>query len=183
MNSTARNIFFSLVVAASLIVAPVTRARDDFNAVVKVIEQFYHVKHESIPLLARAAMKTARTAARVRGGDYKRLAEAGSVRIAFFEDQSFDSRGEMANFKSSLRAALGDSWSPVVRTLAPEDEEQTHVYLQQAGKDFLILVITIEKHEGAVIQAKVAPETLSQLMRDPNEIGRALAREATNDDK
>ncbi|PYS56379.1 MAG: hypothetical protein DMF76_25080, partial [Acidobacteria bacterium] len=64
---------------------------DDFNAVVRAIEQFYHVKHQNIPLLARAGMKAAKTAARIRGGEYKRLAEAGSARVAFFEEQNFDS--------------------------------------------------------------------------------------------
>ncbi len=39
---------------------------DDFDAVVKAIEQFYHVKHQSIPLLARVGMKGAKTVARCR---------------------------------------------------------------------------------------------------------------------
>src|SRR6267378_1955620 len=69
---------------------------DGFNDAVKTIEQFYHVKHQSIPLLARAGMKAVRTAAKIKGGEYKRLAEAGRVRLAFFEDQTFDSRGQIA---------------------------------------------------------------------------------------
>ncbi len=81
---------------------PIGLARGDgFNDVVKTIEQFYHVKHQSIPLLARAGMKAVRTAARIKGGEYKRLAEAGSVRVVFFEDQNFDSHGQIAGFKGS----------------------------------------------------------------------------------
>src|SRR6266853_6611147 len=102
---------------------------DGFGAVVKIIEQFYHVKHQSIPLLARAGMKAARTAARIKGGEYKRLAEAGSVRVAFFEDQNFDSRGQIAAFKRSMRTTLEGDWSPLVQTLAPKDEEQTYIYI------------------------------------------------------
>ena len=34
---------------------------DGFKDVVKAIEQFYHVKHQSIPFLARAGMKAARS--------------------------------------------------------------------------------------------------------------------------
>src|SRR5437016_7876254 len=94
---------------------------DGFNDTVKIIEQFYHVKHRSIPLLARAGMKAVRTAAKIKGGDYKRLAEAGSVRVAFFEDQNFDSRGRIATFKASMYAALAGTWSPLVQTLAPKD--------------------------------------------------------------
>src|SRR2546429_7008189 len=49
--------------------------RDGFNDAVKVIEQFYHVKHQNISLLARAGMKAVKTAAKIRGGEYRKLAE------------------------------------------------------------------------------------------------------------
>src|SRR6266851_2388100 len=103
-------------------------ARDGFSDAVKTIEQFYHVKHRSIPLLARAGMKAARTAAKIKGGEYKRLAEAGSVRVAFFEDQTFNSHGQIASFKSAVQTALAAEWSALVQTLAPKSEEQTYVY-------------------------------------------------------
>jgi len=67
---------------ATFLGAPFWRghASDDFNAVVKVIEQFYHVKHQNLPLMARAGIKVTRTAAKIRGGEAKRLAEAGNAR-------------------------------------------------------------------------------------------------------
>src|SRR5258706_4558530 len=99
---TTRVIAVSILVALTLLPEPVRAfGNDDFNVVVKLIEQFYHVKHQSVPLLARAGMKTATTAAKIRGGDYKRLAEAGSVRAVFFDEQDFDSRGGIAAFKTS----------------------------------------------------------------------------------
>src|SRR6267143_3185815 len=116
-------------------------ARDGFSDAVKTIEQFYHVKHQSIPLLARAGMKAARTAARIKGGEYKRLAEAGSVRVAFFEDQNFDSRGQIATFKASMYATLAGEWSPLVQTLAPRHEEQTYIYIRDVGNKFHVLVV------------------------------------------
>jgi len=47
-----------LIAALFLSALPATSMAqgDGFNDVVKVIEQFYHVKHQSIPLLARAAI-------------------------------------------------------------------------------------------------------------------------------
>src|SRR5437899_3041987 len=88
---------------------------DDFGAVVKAIEQFYHVKHQTLPLLARAGVKAVRTAAKIRGGEYKRIAEAGSIRVAFFEDQTFNSRGNIAAFKASVQSTLSQNWSAVVQ--------------------------------------------------------------------
>ena len=174
------------VLGLLLSVGPSNRAGvvrgDGFNEAVKTIEQFYHVKHQSIPLLARAGMKAVRTAARIKGGDYKRLADAGSVRVAFFEDQEFDSRGQIAAFKASMQATLADTWSPLVQTLAPRNEEQTYIYIRAAGEKFHVLVITIERHEATVIQATIAPEVLAQLMKDPGDMGKALTEDATIND-
>jgi hypothetical protein len=156
--------------------------RDGFNDVVKAIEQFYHVKHQSIPLLARAGMKAVRTAAKIRGGEYKKLAEAGSVRVAFFEDQTFDSRGQIAAFKASVQSTLSENWSALVQTLAPKNEEQTYVYVRDAGQKFHVLVITIERHEATVVQATVSPQVLADLMKSPDEMGKALTDEATTSD-
>src|SRR4026208_1736068 len=90
-----------LVVAMTLTTANVVGAKgDDFNSVVKMIEQFYRVKHVGIPFLAKAGMKVATTAARIKGGEAKRIAEAGSVKLAVFENQDFN--GDFIKFRSSL---------------------------------------------------------------------------------
>ena len=89
-----RKVLIAGIFATALLSIPVrpTAAKgDDFGAVVRVIEHFYHVKHAGIPFLARAGIKTARTAARIAGGTAKRVAEAGSVKVAYFEDQEFNS--------------------------------------------------------------------------------------------
>lgn len=174
----------ALIIALLLGAGPagVLARGDGFNDAVKMIEQFYHVKHQSIPLLARAGMKAVSTAARIKGGDYKRLAEAGSVRVAFFEDQNFDSHGQIATFKASMQTTLEGDWSPLVQTLAPKNEEQTYIYLRDAGNKFHVLVVSIERREATVVQATVAPEVLAQLMKDPNEMGKALTEDATIND-
>src|SRR6202521_1558736 len=118
------------LIIATIVFAPLssTLARgDDFDAVVKAIEQFYHVKHQSVPLLARAGMKGARTVARIRGGDYKRLADAGSVRLVFFEDQEFNSHGRIVGFKASIQNTLNEAWSPLIATLSAKRSEERRV--------------------------------------------------------
>src|SRR6476469_6087320 len=143
--------------------------RDGFNEAVKLIEQFYHVKHQNIPLLARASMKAVKTAAKIKGGEYKKLAEAGSFRVAFFEEQTFDSRGQIASFKSAMQNTLSGDWSPLVQTLAPKNEEQNYCYIREAGKHFQVLVVTIDRREATVVQATVTPEVLAQLLKDPED--------------
>lgn len=170
-----------LITALFLSALPATSVAhgDGFNDVVKLIEQFYHVKHQSIPLLARAGMKAVSTAARIKGGEYEQIAEAGSVRVAFFEDQNFDSRGQIASFKASMQSTLNENWSPIIQTLSAKDEEQAYIYIRDAGNKFHVLVVTIERHEATVVQATVAPEILAQLMKDPNEMGKTLTEDAT----
>jgi hypothetical protein len=171
-----------VILIMSLLLAPSastgSAGSDDFNTVVKIIEQFYHVKHQNLPLLARAGIKATRTAAKIRGGEYRRLAEAGSARIAFFEEQEFNSHGQIAGFKSSIQAALASGWSPLVQTMAPKDEEQNYIYVHDAGQKFHVLVVTIERHEATVVQATISPQTLATLMKDPSDMGKALTDEA-----
>src|SRR5918992_6376671 len=125
---------------ALLLPAIVVQAKgDDFKSVVKLIEQFYGVKHEGIPFLAKAGMKAATTAARIKGGTAKRIAEAGSIKLAVFEDQSFDK--EFTQFRTSLNAAMNQTWMPLIQTLSAGDE-QTYIFLRDAGEKFHVLVIT-----------------------------------------
>lgn len=166
---------------AMIFFAPLTGSLargDDFDAVVKAIEQFYQVKRQSLPLLARAGMKGARTVARVRGGEYKRIADAGSVRLVFFEDQEFNSHGRIAGLKASIQSALSEAWAPLIATLSAKDEEQTYIYIRDAGARFHVLVVTIERREATVVEATVAPDVLATLMKDPGDMGKTLTDDA-----
>ena len=155
---------------------------DDFNTAVKFVERFYGVKHKSIPFLARAGKKTATTVARIAGGPKRQIAEAGSVQVAYFEDQDFKPQGGFANFKVSMNAVLG-SWSPLLQMASGKDEEQAHVYLRETDERFNVLVVTIGQREGCVVQVTVSPRTLATLLKDPNEMGRAITAEATTDEQ
>jgi hypothetical protein len=156
---------------------PVQAKDDDFNSVVKMIEQFYKVKHEGIPFLAKAGMKVATTAARIKGGQAKRIAEAGSIKLAVFEDQSFD--GDFLQFRGSLNGALNLTWTPLIQTLSATDEEQTYIFLRSAGEKFNVLVITIERREATVVQVTLSPKNLALLLKDPEGTGKAITEEAT----
>lgn len=163
--------------------APVGQAKgDDFSDVVKLIEQFYHVKHQGIPFLARAAIKTATTVGRIAGGPKRQLAEAGSVKVAYFEDQDFNSKGRFAGLRASIGEALAQGWSPLIRVASPKDDEQTYIYLRDAGQKFNVMVVTIEPREACVVQVTLSPRNLAALMRDPDEMGKTITIDATTDD-
>jgi hypothetical protein len=150
---------------------------DDFKSVVKLIEKFYGVKHQGIPFLAKAGMKVATTAARIKGGTAKRLAEAGSVKLAVFEDQAFD--GEFTRFRASLNAALNETWTPLIQTLSATTEEQTYIFVRDAEDKYHVLVITIEPREATVVQVTLSQKNFLLLMKDPEGTGKSITQEAT----
>lgn len=171
-----------LALGCFLVSGTPAQAKDDnFDGVVKVIERFYHVKHKSIPFLARAGMKTAVTAARIAGGSKKRLAEAGSVKVAYFEDQDFENGPGMVSFKAAVITALGKTWSPFVQVASPKSGEQVYIFLRNAGEKFHVLTITIDRRDASVVQVTLSPSTLAKLIQDPEDMGRAINDEATTD--
>jgi len=150
---------------------------DDFNSVVKMIEQFYNVKHQGLPFLAKAAMKAVGIGAKIKGGDAKRFAEAGSIKLATFEDQEFN--GDFIKFRNSLNAALNQTWMPLVQTLSAPEGEQTYIYVREKGDKFNVLVVTIEPRDATVVQATVSAKNLALLMKDPEQGAKAITQEAT----
>jgi hypothetical protein len=154
---------------------------DDFNSVVKMIEQFYGVKHQGIPFLAKAGMKVARSAARIKGGEARHIAEAGSIKLAVFEDQEFDR--EFKKFRNALNAALNQTWSPLLQTVSATDGEQVYVFLREAGDKFNVLVITIAQRDATVVQVTLSPKNLALLLKDPEGTGKAITEEATINDQ
>lgn len=168
---------FCAIVLLAMSASVVPAKDDDFKSVVKMIEQFYRVKHQGIPFLAKAGMKVATTAARIKGGEAKRIAEAGSIKLAVFEDQDFD--GDFMKFRSSLNGALNATWTPLIQTLSAKSEEQTYIFLRSAGEKFNVLVITIADRDATVVQVTLSPKNLAALMRDPEGTGKAITEEAT----
>jgi len=152
---------------------------DDFDSVVKMIEQFYNVRHQSLPFLAKAGMKVAGTAAKVRGGDFKRFAEAGSIKLVTFEDQNFN--GDFTAFRKSLNDAMSSTWTPLIQTLSATDGEQTYIFVREKGDKFSVLVVTIEQREATVVQATVSTQGVALLMKDPEQGAKEITKQATID--
>jgi hypothetical protein len=177
MKRIASKIFIAVFVVCFTSLPVVHAKGDDFNSVVKMIEDFYRVKHVGIPFLAKAGMKVGTTAARIKGGTAKRLAEAGSIKLAVFENQEFN--GDFAKFRSSLNEALNVSWMPLIQTLSAAGEEQTYIFLRNAGDKTNVLVITIDGRDATVVQVTLSAKNLALLLKDPEGTGKAITEEAT----
>ena len=165
-----------------MLLSPVIFAKgDDFNSVVKMIEEFYSVKHEGLPFLAKAGLKVVGIGAKIKGGSAKRLAEAGSVKLAIFEDQEFN--GDFTKFRRILNDALNQIWMPLVQTLSASNGEQTYIFLREKGDKFNVLIVTIEERDGTVVQATLSAKNLALLLKDPEAGAKAITQEATITDQ
>jgi len=171
----------AIVLALLVFSIPVHAGDDDFQSVVKMIEHFYRVKHQGIPFLARAGMKVGTTAAKIKGGEAKRIAEAGSIKLAVFEDQTFN--GDFIKFRTSLNSVLNDTWMPFIQTLSGKNGEQNYIYLRNAGDKYHVLVITIEERDATVVQVTVSGKNLALLLKDPEGTGKSITEEATINDQ
>lgn len=167
----------SIAVVVAFFAATTAQANDDFKSVVKMIEKFYGVKHQGIPFLAKAGMKVATTAAKIKGGEAKRMAEAGSVRLAVFENQDFGA--DFTKFRASLNESLNSTWTPLVQTLSATTREQNYIFLRSAGDKFNVLVISIEQRDATVVQVTLSEKNLALLIKDPEGTGKTIVDEAT----
>jgi len=179
MKAIATKLLVVAIIFTSANAAPMKG--DDFNSVVKMIEQFYRVKHVGLPFLAKAGMKIGTTAARIKGGQARRIAEAGSIKLAVFEDQDFN--GNFAKFRASLNEALNATWMPLIQTLSPQDQEQVYIFLRDSGEKINVLVITIEQRDATVVQVTLSPKNLALLLKDPEGTGKSITQEATINDQ
>src|SRR5689334_21932024 len=171
----------AIVLALLVFSIPVHAGDDDFKSVVKMIEQFYRVKHQGIPFLAKAGMKAATTAAKVKGGEAKRISEAGSIKVAVFEDQAFN--GDFTKFRATLNGTLNDTWMPFIHTISGKSAEQNYIYLRNAGDKYDVLVITIEERDATVVQATLSAKNLALSLKDPEGTGKSITDEATINDQ
>ena len=166
-----------VLLAASLCTMPAFAKGDDFNSVVKLIEQFYNVKHQGLPFLAKAAMKAVGVGSKIKGGEARRFAEAGSIKLAMFEEQEFS--GDFMKFRQVLNDAMNQTWVPLVQTISATEGEQNYIFVRDKGDKFTVLIVSIGQQEGTVVQANVSPKNLALLLKNPEEGAKAIQQEAS----
>jgi hypothetical protein len=67
----------------------------------------------------------------------------------------------------------------LIQTVTSHGEEQTYIFVREAGDKFNTLVITIDQRDATVVQVTLSPKNLALLMKDPEGTGKAITEEAT----
>jgi len=72
---------------------------------------------------------------------------------------------------------------PLIQTLSSAGEEQTYIFLRDAGDKTNVLVITIDERDATVVQVTLSQKNLALLLKDPEGTGKSITDEATINDQ
>lgn len=150
------NVFAALFCTAVLGVnfLPGTAQADDFGRIVHHIEASYHVHRNHRFLIGFAGLVV----------KFWHVGGVKSMKAAIFEDQHLDSNPADPKLNEIVLAAARSGWQPVVRSFSRRTGECAYVYMQAAGKDVKMLVVSVEPDEAAVVQLKFSPEKLAKFL-------------------
>jgi hypothetical protein len=183
MRRKITNALLALALAALFVRAPrataaaaVAGEKPDYNAVVRLVESQYRVKHKGIPFLANAGVKTAKiVSSTVR--KYSRFAD---LKLAVFEDQEF-ARGVDPQFYSAVRRLMQPLWTPLV-VVRGGDEGQTYTFTREDNGKFRVLICAIGERDGTVLEVGLNEQEFFKLLTNPEQETKSITDAATNQD-
>lgn len=159
-----------LIVLLSLAGSPAFAGDKSFSTVVNHMKSNYNGKQQSffgMMMFARMAVKMIKPAGvknfkvvYIRELDYTRGPQPGK-----------------SEFHTSIRSKIDPEWSPLVQFSSPREKQWTYVYALHEKEDIKVLVVTVQRAEAIVVQAKFSPEKLIEFMNDPKIMGISLKQE------
>lgn len=138
-----------------------------YSEVIKHIKTNYRGKKQSffgMMLIARFAVKMIKPAG-VKNFKVTMLREL---------DYSGGPAPESRDFRGFIRSKIDPGWMPLVEYSAPHEKQWTYVYSLQEKDDLKLLVVTVQKQDAFVLQAKFSPAKLVEFMNDPKIMGISL---------
>ncbi len=153
MNTHTRILTAVLMSVFLALTLPAASARDhEFGLLVHHLESYYHAKHEHGFVLGFASLAV------------KMVHPYGvkNFKLALFENQDFSASRNDLGFAQVVRAGLGQGWQLLVQVYSRRNGERTYVFARGLGKDFKLLIATVERNEAVVMQVKLDPERLDR---------------------
>lgn len=135
----------------------------EFTDVVRTISDEFHARPVHVPLLGLVNAVTY----------VVRPAGAKHIDLATFENLNSRDR-DGRNLPEAIRNAVGRSWKPFVQSRSSRrgSEEDVFIYMREQGRDWKLLVITVERSEATVVQLLLNPSALQRWIASPLESAR-----------
>ena len=154
------------VIFISLAATSVSAGDHSFSSVVSHIKSNYRAKQQGFfgaMMLARFAVKVVRPAG------------VKNFKVAYLRNLDFSDRPGRIEFQADARNLISNEWQPLVQYNSMKENQYTHVYYTQEKDDVKVLVVTLQKDEAVIVQAKFSPDKLSKFIDDPRIIGISLS--------
>ena len=149
---------------AALLSPSALAARDhEFDDVVHRIESHYH-QH---PLRHMGLVSFIANRSHTEG--------VRNMKIAIFDDLDPARYPTDKEFESILQGMADSDMRPLIRTSSHRDGEQTCIYVREAGKDYDLLLVTLEREEATVIQMRLDPKAMNEWVDEPEKKSRKEA--------
>jgi hypothetical protein len=149
----------ALLLSASVLCGASAHAADrEFSEVVRVISDECHARPTRIPLFGMVNAFAA----------VVHPAGAKHVDLAVFENLGSDDRPRAG----TIQRAVGASWTPFIHVRSDRDQETVYVYMRQAGRDWKLLLVSLERNEATVVQLLLDADGLARWIADPEHSAR-----------
>ncbi len=146
-----------ILLAFTLCGLAASAADRDFKEIVRAIADEYHTQPTQIPMsgLVNAVLFVTRP-----GG-------AKQLDLAVFENLNGEGH-DGAKVASRIRGIVGTSWRPFVEVRSRrKGDEITLIYVRPEGREFRMIVATIEHNEATVVHLKLDPSAIRRWMDHP----------------
>ena len=156
MKSIARS--FALLLIFAFLTAPVAAKPDPYQSVINHLKKRYNAKQMRLPLIIGLASFGARM---YTGGAVKGL------KVAIFKEQNFTETIKDPGFESVFRT-FDTSWMPMIRFYSRKQIQRTYLYAKEVGKDYQIMIATLQPDNAVVLTAKLNPAQLAKFIEKHN---------------
>ena len=138
-----------------------------YSQVVKHIKTNYRAKQQGffgMMMLARFAVKLIKPAG------------VKNFKVTLLRDLDYTGgpSPESKEFHAYLRNKITPEWTPLVSYSAPRERQWTYVFTTPEKEDIKLLVVTVQKQDAVVVQAKISPARLAEFMNNPQIMGISL---------
>jgi VWFA-related protein len=156
MKTIARSFVATLIL--SFVAANVVAKPDPYKTMVNHLKKRYNAKQMRLPPIMGLVSFGARL--------YTKGAVKG-LKIAIFKEQNFSETIQDANFESVFKS-FDASWSPMIRFYSRKQMQRTYLYAKEAGKDFQVMITTMQPDSAVVLTVKVNPAQLAKFIEKHN---------------
>jgi hypothetical protein len=148
----------TLLLAACVLSGTSLCAADrEFSDVVRAIGDECHARPTHIPLFGIVNAFTA----------VVHPAGAKHIDLAVFENLDPEDRPRAG----TIQQAVGSSWTPFIQVRG-RDRETVYVYMRQVGRDWKLLLVSMERAEATVVQLLLDADGLARWISDPEHCAR-----------